>query len=78
MIFEENRGRKGQFSGVFNQMAGRPLDETAFFQAAREAGYLEARTFAPGETLLFENSRMSDRITVRTYEDGRVKGFEFG
>lgn len=78
MHFACNAGKTPEFSDRFNQIARKHFDEGAFYEAAKEAGYAEARVLAPGKSLLMERARQGDRINAHIGENGYLKRYVFG
>jgi hypothetical protein len=80
MEFKNRRTKKknGQFTDSFNELAGRVLDESAFYAMAEKAGWHEARIFKPGMSLAFEQRHIPTRISALVDSNGVLEKFRFG
>ena len=77
MKFPENTGKKAGLTQEINRLIDKPFDPKTFYEAAKKAGYAEARAHHAGQTLEYKLSR-TDRLTASVAENGRVKRFHFG
>ncbi len=67
---------KGDLS-EFNKMAGQKLNQQAFFKAAFDAGYTEARIIHPGQVAKDKGTN-KNRINAIVDEKGKLRQLVFG